>query len=124
MGATFIKPPALPASPRDDAASPSHDQARPDTTPELVELHKLSNSYKEGSFGRILTKFAVAGAVGLVVGPIANRGPFLNTAIISSANAALVVGFYDVIREALTATTVCDTPFISGTAGALTGVVL
>lgn len=98
-----------------DAHSPS------DTAPNLLELYRLSNSYKEGSFERVLTKCALAGAAGLVIGPIANRGPFLNTAIISSANAAIVVGFYDVMREAVTATTVCDTPFVSGTAGALTG---
>lgn len=93
----------------------------PDTPPELAELYQLSNSYKEDSFKRVLIKCALAGAAGLIVGPIANRGPFLNTAIISSANAAIVVGFYDVVREAATATTVCDTPFISGAAGALTG---
>eukprot|EP00892_Ulva_mutabilis_P003343 jgi/Ulvmu1/1380/UM011_0108.1 len=98
-------------------------QPPPDTPPELVDLYQLSNTYKENSFERVLTKCALAGAAGLVIGPIANRGPFLNTALISSANAAIVMGFYDVVREAVTAATVVDTPFISFAAGALTGYV-
>lgn len=122
MGTAFGKPTDLTGSHSDDAASSPPVSGDCETAPDLSELYKLSNSYKEGSFGRVLTKCALAGAVGLIVGPIANRGPFLNTAVISSANAALAVGFYDLIREALTATTVYDTPFISGCAGALTGV--
>lgn len=102
-------------------ATASDAKSTSDTTPELSELYRLSNSYKHGSFARVLTKCVLAGAVGLVIGPIASRGPFLNTAIISAVNAAMVIGFYDIVREAATATTVCDTPFISGAAGALTG---
>lgn len=122
MGTALGKPSDWTDSHGEDAASATRVRGECETAPDLPELYRLSNSYKEGSFGRVLAKCALAGAAGLVVGPIANRGPFLNTAVVSSANAALVVGFYDLIREALTATTVCDTPFISGTAGALTGV--
>lgn len=92
--------------------------------PDVSTLQQVSNAYKEGTAARVLTKVAMAGAVGFVVGPFAHSGPVLASAVITSANGAAVVGFYDVLREALTSLTLSDTPVLSLVAGALTGAAL
>jgi hypothetical protein len=104
----------------DAVRQPVASESQQDT--EIARLCQKSNEYKEGSFSRILSKASVAGILGLLLGPIANRGRVVHTASMGAANAFLTVGFYDLVREALTATSVIDSPICSGAAGALTGV--
>lgn len=90
--------------------------------PDVSTLQKVSNAYKEGTGGRVLAKVGMAGAAGFMLGPFTHSGPVLTSAFVTGANAVAVIGFYDVLREALTSLTITDTPFLSLVAGGLTGV--
>jgi hypothetical protein len=90
-------------------------------SPEKRSLEQLSNAYKEDTPYRVGAKAAIAGAAGFVLGPFAHSGPVLASAFVTAANGAAVIGFYDVLREALTSLTLSDTPLVSFVAGGLTG---
>lgn len=102
-------------------ASVSHMQLGSYPYLEVSTMEQVSNAYKEGTAARVLSKVAVAGAVGFVLGPFTHNGPVLASAFVTGANAVAVVGFYDVLREALTSLTLSDTPFLSLVSGGLTG---
>jgi hypothetical protein len=88
---------------------------------DLSLLEEMSNAYKEETPYRVLSKVAIAGAAGFVLGPFTHSGPVLASAFLTGANAVAVVGFYDIIREAVTSLTLSDNPILSLVAGGLTG---
>jgi hypothetical protein len=89
--------------------------------PDKATLEQVSNAYKEGTPFRVGTKVAMAGAAGFLLGPFAHSGPVLASAFVTAANGVVVIGFYDVLREALTSLMLSDTPILSLVAGGLTG---
>ena len=131
MGASESKPPALPlgdplhnSEPHTGTATPSAGVAHMGHQPypdDVTTLEQVSNAYKEGTAARVLTKVAMAGTLGVVCGPFVHSGPVLAASLVAGANGVAVVGFYDVLREALNSVTLSDTPILSLVAGALTG---
>jgi hypothetical protein len=81
----------------------------------------LSRAYKAGSFNRIACKTVAAGLFGTIFSPFFSPGVFPAVAVVGGFNAALIVGFYDTLREALTSLTLSDTPINSCLAGGVSG---